>query len=132
MTNFIDRLTKEEMDNLLDQLSFKPYCDGFRKGTHSYSEDGYKVYHTWDHDYSSSKDYDDEYMCISDFDVKRWGNCGQLDKILYSFMLKKFSDEWANKAVKYFTGKKAVNKVKIVENMLKNLKYESQNVENNI
>ena len=55
-----------------------------------------------------------------------------MDKILYTFMLNKFSDEWANKAIKYFTGKKAVLKVKIVENMLRNLKYESQNVGNNI
>lgn len=129
MTNFIDRLTKEEMGDLLDEFGFQPYSDSFRKGTHCYSEAGYKVYHTWNHDYISSKDYDDEYIYISDFDVKYcWGDKAENNKTLYSFMFNKFGEEWADKAIKYLTYKKATNKVAFVQSLIENAKVETPNL----
>ena len=133
MTNFINKLTAEERGDLLYELGFQLYGEGERQGTNVYSRDGYKVYHTWNRNYMSSKDYDEETIKVSDFDVRYcWGDKDENNKTLYNFMFNKFGQEWADKAIKYFTGKKAVAKVRLIESLVENAKTETQNVEDNI
>ena len=125
MTEFIDRLTKEEMGDLLNKFGFQPYGNGFRKGTQISTREGYKSYHTWNHDYYSSKDYDDEYIYISDFDVKYWwGDKDRNNKTLWNFMFNKFGKEWANAAIQHFANKNIL-KVEFIENLLDNEKSET-------
>ena len=125
MTNFVDKLTKEEENKLLKDLRFY-YCgDGDFRGTSITKRDGYKVYHTGDHNYSSSKDYIDEYIYISDFDVKTYYDKEFACNALWNFMFNRFGEEWASEAIKYFTNKKAVKKVAFIESLLGNSKVES-------
>ena len=102
MTNYIDQLSEKEEKLLLDALYYSPYQNGFRTGNETYYENGYKVFHSFDHDYSSSKDYDDTYIYISDFDLK--SNFCRTPRLqtFYSFMLSKFGKDWAEKAIEYF------------------------------
>lgn len=119
MTIYIDQLTKEEENILTRKLGYSPYGDGFRRGEEIYHSEGYKIYHSWNHDYMSSKDYDDTYLCISDYDVKCSYNRQERLNTLFSFMYDKFGEEWANKAEKYLTGKKAKHSVEFVQSLSK-------------
>ena len=126
MTEFIERLTKEEESDLLSELGYFPYDNDFCQGNKSYKKNGYIVYHTWNHNYSGSKDYDEDYIKISDFDIKSWGDIDAYNQTLFKFMFKKFDEEWANKAIKFFKGKKATAKVRFIETLIKNSKVETQ------
>ena len=117
MTKYIDLLSEHEESLLLSKLGYSRYSDGFRSGSSAYYSEGYKIYRTYNHDYSSSKDYDDEIMYVSDFDVKYYNRKEKLET-LYSFMYEKFGDEWAEKAIKYLNGKKAKTSVQFIENLV--------------
>ena len=121
MTKHIDQLSESEEILLLQKLEYSPYNDGFRRGSESYHSEGYKIYHSFNHNYSSSKDYDDVYLCVSDYDVRSFNRQEKL-KILYSFMYDKFGEEWAYKAIKYLTGKKAMKSVEFIKSLLNNQK----------
>ena len=125
MTNFVDRLTKEDENKLLKELRFYCFGDGDFKGTNITKSGGYKVYYTWNHDYSSSKDYVDEYIYISDFDVKTCYDKEFACNALWNFMFNRFGEEWANEAIKHFGNKKAVKKVKCIEGLLEVTKVET-------
>lgn len=126
MTKFIDLLSESEEKKLTRKLGYTPYGNGFRQGQETYHSEGYKIYHTWDHDYMSSKDYDDEYLFISDYDV-RCSHRQEGLKILFSFMYNRFGDEWANKAIKHLTGKKAKNSVKYIQSLIMKSKTKNEN-----
>lgn len=117
MTKYIDLLSEQEERTLLSKLGFSSYSDGFRKGNLVCYSNGYKIHRTYNHDYSSSKDYDEEIICVSDFDVKYYNRKEKLET-LYSFMYEKFGDEWAEKAIKYLNGKKAKSSVQFIENLV--------------
>lgn len=117
MTKYIDLLSDNEENLLLHKLDYSPYNEGFRRGNETYHSEGYKIYHSFNHDYSSSKDYDDTYLLVSDYDVKCPNRKEKL-KVLYCFMFDKFGEEWAQKAIKYLTGKKAKNSVQFIEDLV--------------
>ncbi len=127
MTQFIDLLSELDEQKLTRMLGYYTYGDGFRRGEEIYHSEGYKIYHSWNHDHSSSKDYDDTYLCISDYDVKCYYNRQERLKTLFSFMYDKFGDEWANKAVKYLTGKKAKHSTQYVQSLINQSKTENEN-----
>lgn len=112
MTNYIDQLSAEEEKALLASLHYNPRSNGFRTGHQTYYQNGYKVYHTWDHDYSSSKDYDDEFIFVSDFDVRSdLGRNAKYVSILFSFMYNKFHSQWAEDAIKYYKNRAKENNI---------------------
>ena len=126
MTNYIDSLSKKDEKILLEKFGYNPYSNDFRKGHETYYKDGYKVYHTWDHDYSSSKDYDDDFIYVNDYEVKSYFNGAYRLEAFYSFMFAKFHEEWAEKAFKYFqqqAEEKAmaeyIEKSRYLENLIK-------------
>ena len=121
MTKYIDQLSENEEILLLQKLEYSPYNDGFRRGAESYHSEGYKIYHSFNHNYNSSKDYDDVYLCVSDYDVKSYNRQEKL-KTLYTFMYDKFGEEWAIGAIKHLTGKKAMKSVQFIENLINNQK----------
>ena len=77
----------------------------------------------------SSKDYDDVYLCVSDYDVRCSFKRPEKLQTLFSFMYDKFGDDWANKAIKYLTGKKASRSVQYIKELVSTKKT---NLENNI
>jgi len=128
MTEFIERLTKEEESELLSELGYFPYDNDCFKGNKKYKYDGSMIYHTWNHDYSNKKDYDEEYLEVNDYYARFLGlrNREETNIILYEFMFKKFDKEWANKAIKFFKGKKATAKVRFIETLIEISKIEAQ------
>jgi len=124
MTNYIDKLSDEEEILLLQQLDYSAYNEGFRRGSETYHSEGYKIYHSFNHNYTNSKDYDDIYLYVNDYDVRSYNRQEKL-KILYDFMFSKFGVEWANKAIKYLAGKKAINRVEYIQQLLSREKVEA-------
>ena len=118
MTHFIDLLSEPEEKILTRKLGYSPYGDGFRRGEEIYHTEGYKIYHSWNHDYMSSKDYDDTYLCISDYDVKCSYNRQERLNSLFSFMYDKYGNEWATKAIAYLTGKKAKRSTQYIQSLV--------------
>ena len=127
MTHFIDLLSDADEKTLRKKLGYSPYGNGFRRGDEIYYSEGYKVYHSWDHDYMSSKDYDDTYLFISDYDVRGCFNRQEGLKILFSFMYNKFDKKWANKAIKYLTSKKAKRSVQYIQSLMNQSKIKNEN-----
>lgn len=119
MTHYIDQLTKDEENLLKSQLGFSSFRDGFRKGEKIYYAGGYKIYYSYNHDYMSSADYVDDYLAVSDYNVKCVGDRQTNLQTLFAFMYDKFGEEWANKAVKYLSGKKAKRSVEFVQGLSK-------------
>lgn len=118
MTFYIDQLSQRESDILTRKLGYSPYGDCVGRGHETYHCEGYKTFHSWNHSYISSKDYDDIYLCISDYDVKGHYNRQEKLKILFSYMYDKFGNEWANKAIKHLTGKKAMKSVQYIQMLM--------------
>ena len=117
MTYFIDKLSDEEEISLLHKLNYSACNEGFRRGSETYHSEGYKIYHSFNHNYVNSKDYDDTYLSINDYDVRSY-NREEKIKILYSFMFDNFGKEWAYKAIKYLKGKKAMARVRYIEQLI--------------
>ena len=119
MTNYIDQLTEKEEKLLLKKLEFIQHSKELGKGNETHHSEGYKVYHTWNHNYYSSKDYVDNYLYISDYDIICHNRSENL-KTFFTFMFNKFGEEWANEAIKYLSDKKAKKCVKFIENLINN------------
>jgi len=126
--DFIDKLNDEELKELLDRFDFMLFNNGFRKGCEKGHKAGDLVIRTWNHDYSSSEDYYNDILYISDYKVKHWLNEDKYEPIHYRFMIEKFEDEWVKKATEHFEKKKSIKKINMIKQIVEEVKKEKEEV----
>ncbi len=70
---FLKKLTKDQLEDLACELGLPYRTNGFRCGfsVKILKNIGMVQGESWDHDYSSSADYDDEYITFNDHEVLR-------------------------------------------------------------
>ncbi len=88
---FLKQLSKKELKDLAFNMGLTYRTNGFRTGfsvklIHSNDGEGYVSASSWDHDYSSSKDYDDDYIQFNDHEVM----IGRGEDVLIDSLKKRF------------------------------------------
>ena len=133
MVEFLSKYSQEQILNIVASAGFRLYS-GFRKGTSFYTqsdEDGVSyVVHTYDHDYSYSKDYDDEYITINDYEIKSYYSESVLTNQKYwRFMYKQHGEAYIKKTIAYFTKKGDVESVNYLVSLLAGTKPKQRDEE---
>lgn len=133
MVEFLSKYSEEQILNIISSAGFRLYS-GFRKGTSLYTqqdENGVNyVVHTYDHDYSYSKDYDDEYITINDYEIKSYyGTSDSTNQKYWRFMYKQHGEAYIKKAVAYFTKKGDVKSVNYLVALLAGTNQKQANEE---
>ena len=124
--DFIDKLSDKQLGELMRRCHFRTYCDGFRQGTDKFHQDGYLVIHTYDRDYASSKDYDEEKLYLADYDVKHWLKREEYLPIHHKFMIENFGDKWVEKAVSHFEKRKAPKRIALIMQLRQEVEKEKK------
>ena len=91
---YVNRLTREQEKELLELMHFSMFQTGFCRGSERYVTSDEIVFHSYDHDHRSSKDYEDYYLYLGDFEVKRTLYPKDHTKDLRKYLYNLFGEEY--------------------------------------
>ena len=119
---YINRLIKSQEGKLLNLLNFEVQSDGFCRGTEKIVKDDVVKFHSWNHDYGSSKDYVDDYISFNDFEVVSCLfdiNRDDYTLILREYLSSLFGEQYKSDLKNYLNKKKEEINNKAIKNMNK-------------